>query len=190
VQCREVAALVTAAYLRKNPDTLILPFSDHIDLVRLNPMDSVATNAQILSRLPSGGTDCSLPLAFLNQKRVAADLVIYVSDYESWMDPHGRTMHRYGWGANDIHAKTGMMTEWRLFKSRNPKARLVCVDLQPSPSAQVIVEEDILSIGGWSDTCFKLIADFAANGNSGDMWVQRIEAQPLFETGPATAVAP
>jgi len=194
VQCREVAALVTAAYLRKNPDTLILPFSDHIDLVRLNPLDSVATNAQILSRLPSGGTDCSLPLRFLNEKRVAADLVIYVSDYESWMDANGNTKHAYAYnrfGGVDTNPSTGMMVEWRLFKSRNPKARLVCVDLQPAPSAQVIVEDDILSIGGWSDTCFSLIADFAANGNNGDMWVQRIEAQPLFETGVAAErVAP
>lgn len=189
VSCKEVAALVTAAYLRKNPDTLILPFSDHIDLVRLNPMDSVVTNAQILARLPSGGTNCTLPLAYLNQRGIKADLVIYVSDYESWMDPHGQTMHRYGWGALDINSKTGLMVEWRKFKAKNPKARLVCVDLQPSPSAQVIVEDDILSIGGWSDTCFKLIADFAANGNKGDMWVQRIEAQPLFETGAGT-VAP
>jgi 60 kDa SS-A/Ro ribonucleoprotein len=73
------------------------------------------------------------------------------------------------------------MEQWRIFKSRNPKARLVCVDLAPSPSGQVIQEQDILSIGGWSDQCFSLIADFAANGNNGDMWVQRIEAQPLFE---------
>ena len=189
VSCREVAALVTAAFLRKAPETLILPFSDHIDLVRLNPMDSVATNAQALARLPSGGTNCTLPLAYLNQEKIKADLVIYVSDYESWLDPQGRTMHRYGWGPQDVHAKTGMMVQWRKFKANNPKARLVCVDLQPAPSAQVIVEDDILSIGGWSDTCFKLIADFASNGNKGDMWVQWIEAQPLFETGAGT-VAP
>ena len=193
VSCREVAALVTAAFLRKMPESLILPFSDRINEgVRLNPLDSVATNARFLANLPSGGTDCSLPLAYLNQKSIKADLVIYVSDYESWMDTNGQQTHRYGWGASDTKMVTGMMTEWRKFKKRNPKARLVCVDLQPNPSAQVIVEKDILSIGGWSDTCFKLIADFASNGNGGDSWVQRIEAQPLFETGAAAAerVAP
>jgi 60 kDa SS-A/Ro ribonucleoprotein len=192
VSCREVAALVTAAFLRKMPETMILPFSDRINEgVRLNPLDSVATNARFLANLPSGGTDCSLPLAYLNQRNIKADLVIYVSDYESWMDTNGGQTHRYGWGARDVRRVTGMMAEWRKFKKRNPKARLVCVDLQPSPSAQVSVEKDILSIGGWSDTCFRLIADFASNGNTGDSWVQRIEAQPLFETGgPARSVAP
>jgi len=185
VQCREVAALLTAAYLRKMPNTLILPFSDRINEVRLNPLDSIATNARTLASLPSGGTDCSLPLAFLNQRDIKADLVIYVSDYESWMDTNGTTKHAYAYNRfGGVHANqsTGLMAQWRIFKARNPKARLVCVDLQPSPTGQVICEADILSIGGWSDTCFSLIADFAANGNTGDAWVQRIEAQPLFET--------
>jgi len=191
VACREVAALITAAFLRKMPETVILPFSNRVDLVRLNPLDSVATNAQILSRLPSGGTDCSLPLAYLNQNNVKADLVIYVSDYESWMDSQGATQHRYGWAPNEVRGASGLMVEWRKFKKRNPKARLVCVDLQPSPTGQVIVEDDILSIGGWSDVCFKLVADFASGGNTGDGWVKRIEAQPLFETGgPAPHAAP
>ena len=181
VRCRDAAALITAAFLRKLPDTLVLPFSDRINEVRLNPMDSIATNTRYLAALPAGGTDCSLPLRYLNDRKIKADLVIYVSDYESWMDTQGRTNHRYGWGANDVQQVTGMMAEWRKFKARNPKARLVCVDLQPSPTGQVINEPDILSLGGWNDTCFKLIADFARNGNTGDAWVKRIEAQPLFE---------
>jgi 60 kDa SS-A/Ro ribonucleoprotein len=182
VACREVAALVTAAFLRKMPETTVLPFSDHVDIVRLNPLDSVATNAKLLSRLPSGGTDCSLPLAYMNQQKIKADLVIYLSDDESWMDFQGRTQHRYGWGARDVRQATGLMEQWNIFKSRNPKARLVCVDLCPNPTGQVIVQEDILSIGGWSDTCFKLIADFARNGNGGKEWADRIDAMPLYES--------
>ena len=195
VQCREVAALITAAFLRKMPETMILPFSDHVDEnVRLNPLDSVATNAQKLAALPSGGTDCSLPLAYLNQRNIRADLVVYVSDYESWMDRTGATKHAYAYnrfGGVDTNQSTGLMVEWRKFKARNPKARLVCVDLQPSMTGQVICEDDILSCGGFSDMVFHVIADFATNGNNGDAWVKRIEAQPLFETGgPASSVAP
>jgi 60 kDa SS-A/Ro ribonucleoprotein len=171
------------------PTTSILPFSNRINEVRLNPLDSVATNAQILARLPSGGTNCALPLAYLNQQRMKADLVIYVSDYESWLDNHGRNTHRYGWGIHDINRPTGMMEQWNIFKSRNPKARLVCVDLCPHPTEQVIQRDDIFSIGGWSDTCFSLIADFARNGSGSEAWVKRIEAMPLYETAPPS-VAP
>ena len=46
VRCLDVAALVAAAILRKNPTAEIIPFSDHVVKARLNPRDSVMTNAR------------------------------------------------------------------------------------------------------------------------------------------------
>lgn len=181
VRCRDVAALVSAALLRKNPSTTtVLPFSDHVDIVSLNPLDSLATNTQKLAALPKGGTNCSLPLAKLNQEGTKADVVIYLSDNESWINTAGQTTNTVGWGGQ-TQPSTGLMAQWTEFKRRNPKAKLVCVDLAPNPTAQVIEREDIMSIGGWSDTCFSIIADFVKNGNSGEIWVDRIEAVPLYE---------
>ncbi|HEU4433958.1 MAG TPA: hypothetical protein VFR51_11215, partial [Pyrinomonadaceae bacterium] len=48
VRCIDVAALLAAAVLRKNPDAEVLPFESHVVKVRLNPRDSVMTNAQKL----------------------------------------------------------------------------------------------------------------------------------------------
>ena len=182
VKCKDVAALISAAILRKNPETTVLPFNDRVHTVRLNPLDSLATNAAKLAALPAGGTNCSLPLAHLNALKAKADVVIYVSDYESWLDGQGRNTHASSsWQIAPV--VTGMMAEWATFKARNPKAKLVCIDLAPNGTKQAIEREDILSIGGWSDACFTLIAKFLEGGTSADFWVNQIDAIQLTESG-------
>lgn len=49
VRCLDVAALVAAALVRKNRDADVLPFSDDVVPARLNPRDSVMTNAKVLA---------------------------------------------------------------------------------------------------------------------------------------------
>jgi 60 kDa SS-A/Ro ribonucleoprotein len=182
VRCRDVASLVSAAVLRKMPSTTtVLPFSDHVDIIALNPLDALATNTMKLAALPSGGTNCSLPLAHLIANGIKADVVIYLSDNESWINSQGLSHHVTGYGVGQHQPSSGLMDQWTAFKRQNPKAKLVCVDLAPNPTAQVIEREDIMSIGGWSDTCFSIIADFVKNGNSGEIWIDRIEAVPLYE---------
>jgi 60 kDa SS-A/Ro ribonucleoprotein len=167
VRCIDVAALVAAAFLRQNREAEVLPFESEVLRVSLNPRDSVLTNAQKLASLPCGGTNCSAVLIDLNARKVQADLVIYVSDNESWMDTpqHGR----FG------GSPTRTMSEWMVFKRRNPKARLVCLDLQPYTTTQVKEREDILNIGGFSDSVFNVIAAFASGELNGDHWVGEIE---------------
>jgi 60 kDa SS-A/Ro ribonucleoprotein len=162
-RCIDVAALVAAAVLRKNPDAEVLAFSDDVIPCQLNPRDTVMTNAQKLAALPSGGTNCSAPLHRLNKRRAEGDLVIFVSDNMSWVD-------RQGGGRG-----TATMSEWAEFRSRNPRARLVCLDAQPSGSAQAAEREDILNIGGFSDAVFEIIATFAAGEMNAGHWVGLIE---------------
>jgi 60 kDa SS-A/Ro ribonucleoprotein len=57
---------------------------------------------------------------------------------------------------------TATMQEWEKFRSRNPRARLVCLDVQPNGSTQAAEREDILNIGGFSDVVFEIMATFAA----------------------------
>lgn len=172
VLCNQVAALVAASLLRKNPETEIIPFGSHTFQVKLNPRDSIMTNATKLAGLPGGGTNCSLPLAELNARGAKGDLVIYVSDNESWMDSSGgRSYYGYGRG-------TGTLEEWNKFKARNPKAKLVCIDLTPNTTMQAIDREDILNIGGFSDNVFEVISEFAKAG-LGRHWTDVIEAVKL-----------
>lgn len=166
VRCIDVAALVAAAVLRKNRSASVLPFEYGVSEVALNPRDSVMTNAQKLAAIGGGGTNCSAPIRLLNTKGERADLVIFVSDNESWCDP-------------PKSRGTELMREWSLFKKRNPQARLVCLDIQPYATTQAIEREDILNIGGFSDQVFELIAAFAAGRLDAGHWVGRIESVQL-----------
>ena len=171
VRCLDVAALVAAAVLRRNPDAEVIPFSDDVVKCSLNPRDSVMTNAQKLAALPSGGTNCSAPLRWLNDRKAKGDLVIYVSDNESWMD----TL-RAGWNRT---APTETMKHWAVFKQRNARARLVCLDIQPYATTQAQERADILNVGGFSDQVFDVIAEFAEGQLNANHWVGVIEAVSL-----------
>ena len=171
VRCVDVAALVAATVLRKNPEAEIIPFQSDVVEVRLNPRDSVMTNAARLAKLLRGGTNCSAPLAFLNQRRAVGDLVIYVSDNESWVDAR-----RFG---HQLAGATETMNQWASFCRRNPGARMVCIDIQPYGTVQATERDDILHIGGFSDQVFDVIAEFANGRLTADHWVGVIENYEL-----------
>jgi 60 kDa SS-A/Ro ribonucleoprotein len=149
VRCLDVAALVAAAILRRNPSAEVIPFSDDVvtPSPALNPFDSVMTNARRLAELPSGGTACSAPLRFLNARKARGDLVIVVSDNQSWAD-----FLKLG--------PTAMAVEWERFWARNRSAKLVLIDLQPNTTTQVRERTDVLNVGGFSDSVFDLISLF------------------------------
>jgi 60 kDa SS-A/Ro ribonucleoprotein len=163
VRCIDVAALVAASVLRKNPSATVLPFDFNVVPLKLNPRDSVMTNATLLAAIGGGGTNCSAPLRLLNEQKAKADLVVLVSDNESWVDQGGAR-------------GTQLMAEWSAFRQRNPKARLVCLDIQPSQTTQAAERADILNIGGFSDQAFEVISSFASGILEPNHWMARIEA--------------
>jgi 60 kDa SS-A/Ro ribonucleoprotein len=167
VRCIDVAALMAAAVLRKNPQARVLPFEQHVvSALKLNPRDSVMTNAAKLADVGGGGTNCSAPLALLNREKASADLVMLVSDNESWVDDRR-------------HGATQTLREWGVFKQRNPHAKLVCIDVQPYATTQALERADILNVGGFSDQVFKLVAAFAAGTLNAGHWVGVIEDMTL-----------
>jgi 60 kDa SS-A/Ro ribonucleoprotein len=166
VRCIDVAALVAASILRQNPQAEVLPFENNVVNVNLNGRDSVMTNAQKLAAIGGGGTNCSAPLAWLNKRQAKGDVVVFVSDNQSWVDAKG------GRG-------TETMREWSVFKRFNPQARLVCIDIQPYATVQAAEREDILNIGGFSDQVFQVIAAFADRRLGADHWVGEIDSLTL-----------
>lgn len=167
-RCIDIAALVSAAMLRTNPQARVIPFEQITVNVKLNPRDSIMTNAEKLANIGGGGTACSAPLAMLNREKADVDLVVIVSDNESWAD------ESQGWGTT-----TSLMKEWDILKRRCPEAKLVCLDIQPYVQAQARNRHDILNIGGFSDQVFTLIGSFAERGMGTDFWVEEIEKTPL-----------
>lgn len=171
VRCLDIAALVAAAVLRKNPEALVLPFKESVVDLRLNPRDSVMTNAERIACVSPGGTDCSAPLRELNRRKAKGDLIVFVSDNESWIDAPN-----YGWCGG---GRTETMNQWSKFKVRNPQAQMACIDIQPHSTTQAKEREDIVNIGGFSDQVFKLLANVAAGDHSIDHWVREIESVRL-----------
>ncbi|MEG3181391.1 vWA domain-containing protein [Sphingomonas sp. LT1P40] len=160
VRCIDVAALVAAAMLRTNRDARVLPFEQDVVRMKLDANARVAVNAAKLAGVGGGGTNVSAPLAMLNAERAKVDLVVIVSDNESWVDAT-----RYG--------ATATMREWDKLKRRNPDAKLVCIDIQPYGTTQAKGRADILNVGGFSDAVFDTVARFAT-GETRD-WVEVVK---------------
>ena len=106
-------------------------------------------------------------------------VVIYVSDYESWVD----NVSAYGSRA------TGMMEQWEVFHKRNPGSKLVCIDLTPRSNSQTSTRKDILQVGGFSDTVFNVVDAFLKANDSDDYWVNLIEQSISLDTPTAPASA-
>lgn len=166
VTCRDVAALVAATFLRRNPDAIVVPFKEQIVRLRLNARDSVMTIADQIARCGSGGTNCSAPLRMVNAEKRKIDTVIYVSDNESWVDA------RFGGAATET------MVQWEVLRARSQKAKMVCIDVTPNRAKQAPTRKDILNVGGFSDEVFTLTSEFA-KGSGSDHWVKKIESIQL-----------
>jgi 60 kDa SS-A/Ro ribonucleoprotein len=143
-----------------------MPFEQGVVEVDLNPRDSIMTNAGKLAAVGGGGTNCSAPVERLVAERAKVDLVVFVSDNQSWMD--ARTAQG-----------TALMQAFGRLKARNPQAKLVCIDLQPYGTMQAAEREDVLNVGGFSDTVFEIVARFADGTLGPDHWVGEIETISL-----------
>jgi 60 kDa SS-A/Ro ribonucleoprotein len=162
-RCVDVASLFAGAMLRRNADAEVVCFDTEPRAVRVERRDSVMTNARVLASVGGGGTNTSSALALLNAQRVKADLVVYVSDNESWMD------------AGRVGNHTQTMAEWNTLVARNPGAKLVCIDLTPHAHTQAKDRADILNVGGFSDKVFDVVAAFATGTLAEGHWTSVID---------------
>ncbi len=173
MRCIDVAALFAAAILRRNPDSVVIPFDTSAYDAKIDPNDSILSIAERLAKYGGGGTDCSLPLVAANQKHAKRKFagIVLVSDNESWVGT-GR------------HGSTGVMTAWEVFSSNQRKLnggaaspKLVNIDLQPYQTVQACERADIMNIGGFSDAVFNVISAFLADNNQ--RFVAEVEAIEL-----------
>jgi len=161
VRCIDVAALVSAAVLRRNGEAEVLPFECGVVELKLDPRARVAVNSAKLAAIGGGGTNVSAPLALLNRRKAKVDLVVIVSDNQSWVD------------ATRIDS-TATMREWERLKNRCPGAKLVCIDLQPYGTTQAVSRKDILNVGGFSDAVFETLSRFA-KGEAERDWIAEVK---------------
>jgi 60 kDa SS-A/Ro ribonucleoprotein len=180
MRCIDVAALFAAAILRRNPDSVIIPFDTQAYDAKVDPSDSILSLSERLAKYGGGGTDCSIPLRETNarhSKRKFAGCVL-VSDNESWVYSN----RAFASGAN---GSTGVMTEWQEFVKNQARLsggntsgpKLVCINIQPYGSTQSPERSDILNIGGFSDAVFNVVAAFL--GDDANRFVAEVESIDL-----------
>jgi 60 kDa SS-A/Ro ribonucleoprotein len=160
----DAAALFAAAFAKRSKRSILLPFDTRCFVAETTASMTVMNFAAQLAKLGGGGTQCELPLIELNKRNLNPDIVIFVSDNESWAG---------GYFTNT----TNMMAEWAKLKRRAPHAKLVCIDIAAMTSTQAPSAPDRLNVGGFSDSVFEVVSEFL----SGDVrnWVAKIEALAL-----------
>jgi 60 kDa SS-A/Ro ribonucleoprotein len=165
-RCIDVASLIASALLRKNKGAKLYPFDTSVHSARdINAFDSVMTNAVKLAKFGGGGTDCSSAMtAILKDAKNGdvADVVVFVSDNESWYDDFG------GGRA------TGVAVAWEQLRRINPKAKMICIDLIGNDTTQIVDGKGVLNVGGFSDQIFEEISRFVEEVNP-NSWVEEIE---------------
>lgn len=167
INCNEVAALYASAIYRNNDEAKVYIFDTTCREVKnLNPRDSVMSNTVKISA-NGGGTSCESFLNLLNKNGAKGDLVIMVSDNESWYSATG--VPRWGGEAK----ATAFQAAWKSYKARNPKALLVCIDLTPGMTAQA-TGKDVLLVGGFSDNVFNVVSKFYESRGDSKFWVNEI----------------
>ncbi|MDO4628478.1 MAG: hypothetical protein Q4C70_04800 [Planctomycetia bacterium] len=164
VRCIDVAALITSCILRKNPNTTVISFNHDSQKIILNPRDSVLTNAEKLAELLGGGTNCGAAMRYLAKQETTPDVVIFVSDNESWL----------GSNCGDTEA----FRYWKRILTKNPSAKLINIDIQPYGTTQTPDCASIANVGGFSDVIFDFIHNFVTTPTA-QHWVETIESITL-----------
>lgn len=140
-----VAGLFASAMVRAQPALKVVAFDTRLFEAELEPRDTVMTNAGKLAAIQGGGTDCSLPLLWALQMHQKYDLIVYLSDNESWCGN-----------------QAGMADAWAKYRQIHKQTKLVCIDLTPNTTTQVKNQERTWNIGGFSDTVFELVGKIAS----------------------------
>lgn len=171
-RCIDVAALIAAVLMRKEPQTIVLPFDTSVYIPNrgdiLNPRDSIMTLANQLAKFGGGGTNCALPMQYLIEKKVKGlDYVLYASDNESWVNSVNTNIY--------TRAGTATLQLWEQVKQLNPTAKLICINIATSNSSQAPTRRDILNVGGFSDDVFRVAESFV-KGRGADHWVEEINS--------------
>ena len=176
MRCVDVAALFAAAILRRNPDSVVIPFDTaayeaKIDPERVDPEPGRAAGEVRRRRHQLLAAAGGRPTARWRDRRFAG--CVLVSDMESWVGAgrHGSTavMTRVA----GVRAQPGAAARPRSYAG--PK--LVCIDLQPYATTQAPERADILNVGGFSDAVFSVVASFL--GDQPERFVGEVEAIEL-----------
>lgn len=160
VRCVDAAALMASALLRKNPDAHIVCFEGRVRTCHLEPRDTVMTNAMKMAALAGGSTECGVAMSLIKDKYPDADLVVFVSDNESW--------RQYGHQSRFQSSGTDLSTQWASYRRKNASAKMVLLDVTPTMDSQNYTQDRVLNIAGFSDAVFTALDGFLMHDARGE----------------------
>lgn len=161
VMCSDVAGMLAAVFSKKNDSSSVYGFGDRCAKISYNSRDSLMTNAGKFSRNPGVGHGTSIPSALrkLNDDKATNKLVVIVTDCMSW--------HGYSWYATN----TNSVDEWNKYRRRVRGAKLAYINVQHHGEVQNLDAQDVINIGGFSDSVFDVMANFVNHGGNGNHMV-------------------
>lgn len=179
-RCIDVAILVAAGIARRSPNATILPFAEEV--VPLPPGSDVASIVDLAEHFassPGRGTSAAVPIEWLATRDVAPDLVVVVTDGPSDHPHDARLGATRSSRAEPLGGR--LAVAWAAIRARNPRAKLIVVDLAPRGTATNDAI-DTLRVSGFSDDAFDAMATFAASDSLlalAEGWVHDVETTPL-----------
>jgi 60 kDa SS-A/Ro ribonucleoprotein len=139
------AAAMALTHVRTDPDVQVMAFADGFIPFAIGATESVDSVVKRTGELPFMATDCSLPMLYALENRLAVDLFVVFTDNETW--------------AGTIHADEAL----RLYRERTGiGAKLVVVGMT-SNGFTIADPNDagMLDVVGFDAAAPALIADFA-----------------------------
>lgn len=140
----DIAALFASAVMKKNKNSDLFLFDTKLHKHNVNSFDSVITNATKIEKYGGGGTDCSIPLKHILKTNKNYDVIIFISDNESWF---GET----------YYGTTGHQKAWEEYSKSHKNTKLVCIDISPTRTSQTKEDSNVLNVSGFNDNVFKII---------------------------------
>jgi 60 kDa SS-A/Ro ribonucleoprotein len=142
------AAAMALTFVRTETDVHVMAFADTFVPFAIGVDESVDSVVKRTAALPFMGTDCSLPMLYALERRLAVDLFVVLTDSETW--------------AGTIHADEAL----RLYRARmGIAAKLVVVGM--TSNGFTIADPDdagMLDVVGFDAAAPALIAGFARGG--------------------------
>lgn len=168
----DAASVLAMSFLAKNHKVKLLPFCTkvHYDH-KISSQKSYLENFDILNKFSGGGTDCSAPIKYLNNliknnKDESVDLIIMISDNQSWHQISPPATFR----------STPMLEEFNKYKKTNPDVKLVNIDISPFANTQASSSDSIFLISGFNDSIFKVLKDYLSHSKDANYWVNHINS--------------
>jgi 60 kDa SS-A/Ro ribonucleoprotein len=166
LQYIEIGAILGACLLKRSSSNIVTGFAnDCYPLRNYRASDSIATTAENIANITSGGTNLSSPIQYMIKNKIKVDQAILITDNESWLESSWGSRRIAADYIKDYHNKVKSDTKFFLIR------------LDPYGTSQVPpAQRNTYNLFGWSDSVVKFISLIA---NGGEKQIEDIESLEL-----------